>query len=1442
MQKKYAQKMIPLLACFGCLAFITLKTNPYGWLKAGIFSLPVQEKQNVTTGNDPMKHILASISSQEYHITFNSVKGQLQSPNRAQNLRSSFEPGKLTVENRTGSSSSFRLSLITKGVFADGQKLYRPKSDAVKDLKENELKINHGGYTEEYLNDEKGIRQNFIVHSAPAQTNELEVHLAAEGLQVKDLGNDELEFYSAGNGIGKASSLSYSDLKCWDANGKELESALAYADNQISLKVNVAGAAYPVTIDPLIQNGNPGNANAKLEGEQNDSFLGCSVQSAGDVNGDGYSDVVVGAMGYDDGDADKGAVYVFNGSSEGLSSGTFQKLVGSQAGGFFGSSVSTAGDINGDGYSDVIIGSIGFSNGQAAEGAAFLYAGSAAGLSASPFQTLENNMVAGRMGTSVATAGDVNDDGYSDVIVGIPGYQNGQAGEGAAIIYKGSPLGLDLANAITVESNQINAQLGQSVAGAGDVNGDGYSDIIAGAPLYDNGQVNEGAAFVHLGTALGLKMVPVATIEGNQDNARMGAAVSSTGDSNGDGLSDIAVGAALYDNGENDEGAVFIYNGVLNSGVTANHVHMLQGDQADARCGSALSSAGDVNGDGFADLIIGVPNYDIGELNEGTAFVCLGSPTGLDNGTHGFQSDQADAQMGSSVASAGDVNGDGYSDIIIGASGYDNGLKSNDGTALIFHGSASGIRKEPTVKLGVSQNGAQFGFSVSTAGDVNADGFSDIVVGAPEFDNGAGKEGRVFIYHGSSNGPSNIAATSMMANQAGAKFGFSVSAAGDVNGDGIGDVVVGAPYYDGGQTDEGAVFLYHGSANGIGSSWDTKLESNIGNAFFGWSVAGAGDVNANGFRDIVVGAPGYQKGNLVNSGAAYVFKGSNIGINPLATLMEGNQANAQFGYSVAGAGDVNGDGFNDVVIGAPSYTNGQQSEGVAYIYYGNLQGINNAANSQDVLEADDIQALFGFAVSSAGDVNGDGISDVIVGAPLFKNSAQVADGAAFVFHGSAQGISKAVNAKLQGKQADAHFGGAVSGAGDVNGDGYSDVIIGAPDHDNDQVDEGAAFVYHGAVDGVSTAENIMIESDFAGAKMGKSVSGAGDLNGDGYSDVLVGLTNYEVSVTGPPGSLSGAVFVFQGNYGGSKLRNNLIVYKKDLVTPLGVDLAEATMGEGLSAKSFLGRNSGKMVWETRKEGVAFSQAGTISNSTQFTAQENAYSDLNILGKELKIVADKVGFDTKVRARVRYSPAKAITGQMFGPWRYLPIHTQSSYTIIFRGDVMPVTLISFTAKLIENQVDLNWATATEVNSDRFEIHRSLNGKDWKTIGSVKAMKEKATNSYYSFQDTLVAALHSQNVYYRLKMIDQDDTFTFSSIEAVKLNGKGSKISFFPNPTKNLLSIEAKDKVTSVEIFNANGVKVLSVQNQDGLKTINVAHLQTGSYIVRANDESFTIVKE
>jgi hypothetical protein len=221
-----------------------------------------------------------------------------------------------------------------------------------------------------------------------------------------------------------------------------------------------------------------------------------------------------------------------------------------QAGAFFGYSVASAGDVNGDGYSDVIVGAYLFDNGETDEGRAFVYHGSASGLSTTPNWTAESNQANAQFGVSVASAGDVNGDGYSDVIVGAYRFDNGQTDEGRAFVYHGSASGLSTTPNWTAESNQGNAEFGSSVASAGDVNGDGFSDVIVGAYLFDNGETDEGRAFVYHGSASGLSTTPNWTAESNQANAQFGYSVASAGDVNGDGFSDVIVGAPLFDNGK----------------------------------------------------------------------------------------------------------------------------------------------------------------------------------------------------------------------------------------------------------------------------------------------------------------------------------------------------------------------------------------------------------------------------------------------------------------------------------------------------------------------------------------------------------------------------------------------------------------------------------------------------------------------------------------------------------------------------------------------------------------------------------------------------------------------------------------------------------------------------------------------------------------------------
>jgi hypothetical protein len=428
------------------------------------------------------------------------------------------------------------------------------------------------------------------------------------------------------------------------------------------------------------------------------------------------------------------------------------------------------------------------------------------------------------------------------------------------------------------------------------------------------------------------------------------------------------------------------------------------------------------------------------------------------------------------------------------------------------------------------QSGANFGYAVSTAGDVNGDGFSDVIVGADQFDT-AGFEGKVFVYYGSVSGLSTTADWTAVSDQASPTyFGTSVDTAGDVNGDGYDDIIIGADYYDNPGpapvTDGGKIFVYYGSASGLSTTADWTAESDQVQSYFGWEVSTAGDVNNDGYDDIIVGAIGYDSMAVADVGAAYVYYGSATGLGPNGTLTNadwsavGTQANEGFGNTVDTARDVNGDGYSDVIVGAPFYSSTEAQEGSAFVYHGSASGLSTTANW--TAESNQAGAQFGTSVRSAGDVNGDGYSDVIIGAWNYNATR----GGAFVYHGSATGLGPS------GTPANADWsaiggvnyalGTAVSTAGDVNGDGYSDVIVGAPG-DGDTL-TGWAYVYYGSASGLSTTADWTQAGVNTGDNYGFAVSTAGDVNGDGFSDVIIGANYYDNGQTD-----EGAAYLYYGS-------------------------------------------------------------------------------------------------------------------------------------------------------------------------------------------------------------------------------------------------------------------------------------------------------------------------
>jgi len=1091
------------------------------------------------------------IRRSEYHVTWQeqtylagATAGAYQAPNRAQNLRTYFSGEGLTIIPRVWPEAGevppwrWELSLSAWG------RTSAPEATSVAELyaQENRIEYRRGGpsassgqsLVEWYVNDENGLKQGFTLATPPAE--------AANGKPL------QLDFLVGGNLAGSVihdgtaieflapdgkDGLRYGSLQAVDAEGRSLPAWLSLQGAALSLFVDDAETVYPIQIDLTITGlsedwdwhtiaPDPGGL---------DDYLGYSVATAGDINGDGYSEVLISTPYYDLGETDEGVAIVVYGSPSGLRSETFQHLQQDQANALFGWSVAPAGDVNGDGYGDVIIGAPDWDDGESAEGGAWIYLGSESGLNSTPWYQ-DGGQAGAQFGWSVATAGDVNKDGYSDVIIGAPRYDNGQTDEGRVYVWYGSDGNIFAQpHNWRAESNQTDARFGSSVATAGDVNGDGYSDVIVGAPNYDNGETNEGAAFAWHGSPDGLNggthgdpSNAAWMAQGNQADAWLGYSVSIAGDVNGDGRSDVIVGGPLFDNGQEDEGAAWVFLG-SSEGLEDTWVSRKESNQIGATLGHSVSTAGDVNGDGYADIVAGAPYYDTGEVDAGRAWVWYGSSSGPsalsdwhDDG------DWQDACFGRSVSTAGDVNGDGYSDVIVGAPGeFYTGLL---GYANVYHGGPSPLSDTPGWSRDSNQEISLFGWSLDTAGDVNGDGYADIIVGAPYWDGGQEDEGKVWVYYGGYDGPSAASDWSRESNQAGAQFGYSVSTAGDVNGDGYDDVIIGAPMYDDDYQDEGVAFVYHGSAEGLG-------------AFSAWS------------------------------------RGS-------------NQEGTRFGYSVSTAGDVNGDGYSDVIVGAPYWDNPTQNEGGAWVYHGSASGLSATSNWHTEIEE---YGQYGYAVSTAGDVNGDGFSDVIVGAPYWAHG-QDQEGGAWVYLGSRDGLSVTWDWRREGHQAYAHLGWSVSTAGDVNGDGYADVIVGAPGWTNGEDSEGHALVYHGSADGLSAVPDWQRESNHALAHFGASVSTAGDVNGDGYADVLVGAHGYD-----NPTESEGMAFLYYGNGGrGASLRPHQMLWSTEPLAHLGQSDKTDRIIIGTRLNRPFGRGGAMLEIEVKPLGVPFDGSETYRMS------------------------------------------------------------------------------------------------------------------------------------------------------------------------------------------------------------------------------------------------------
>jgi hypothetical protein len=768
--------------------------------------------------------------------------------------------------------------------------------------------------------------------------------------------------------------------------------------------------------------------------------------------------------------------------------------------------------------------------------------------SPAPSRVLHADHPYSRYGWSVSTAGDVDGDGFSDVIVGALVYSNGDSLEGKAFVYHGSDAGLSAVPAWTMEANQNVAGAGGSVAGLGDVNGDGFDDVAVGAGGYDNGSEpnDEGAVFVYYGSATGLGPNGTPqnadwTAAGNIVGAGLGFRVFPAGDMNNDGYNDLLATASGIDQPEMDEGAVYLFSG-SSGGLTATPSWSTEGNWPSGFFGVSVST-GDLDGDGYREIVIGSSHYTDTQFYQGRVQIYRGTSTGPAATPFWEQVGiQNGGQLGWSVSASGDINGDGYADLLIGAPG-ETGSAPGSGRVHVYFGSASGPGATADVVLSGTQASESFGMQASTIGDRNGDGYADFVVTSSSFVNQSVNGGRTEVFHGSATGP--VLQFEILGDQAlPAGIGYSAMAAGDVNGDGFHDFLFSSYFYTVDQPGEGAAFLYLGAADTYAPTPIATVPGASHRELLGASLAWVGDVNADGYSDAVVGSPGYSV-TRDQAGSAQLFLGAGHGLATTpASILEGDRAQAFFGNAVSNAGDVNGDGFDDVLIGSPQDGPGNPDNPVsASVFLGNSQGLNGHPFFEAGRHPEDWRG--GSVVSRAGDVNGDGFGDFLIGYPG-ATETELGQGAFALYYGSSSGPSEGLLAfgRFSGEQ----LGSSLAWLGDINNDGFSDFAVGSPGYLNDGRAYGGVYLYFGGAHGAARAPDQIIVGEQEGAAFGAAVIG-GDFDNNGFSDIAIGAPD---PVTG-----AGRVFFAPGSNSGIRFGERAVYASATAFSGLGSVLAAA---------------------------------------------------------------------------------------------------------------------------------------------------------------------------------------------------------------------------------------------------------------------------------------------
>ncbi|HTO05471.1 MAG TPA: FG-GAP-like repeat-containing protein [Myxococcota bacterium] len=734
--------------------------------------------------------------------------------------------------------------------------------------------------------------------------------------------------------------------------------------------------------------------------------------SAGDLNGDGIDDLVVSSPIADH-------VFVWTGETrsqwatrprdnQAVPSWTASGVAGHG----FGESVSASGDVNGDGTYDLVVGA---PNESASGGSVFLYTGGSNFTATPGTEANAQARVNGTqgLGTTVAISGDVNGDGFADILA------TDESSTPSFKLFFGSGGPTPNLTAVSPWSATVSHPDSNtaSAATAGDVNGDGLADLILAQP---NVSDIDGNANVFLGRMAGPIPAPIVVApQFPQFSLQSVSRVATAGDVDGNGFSEVAMVGQGPTTGADFAAKIQVFASTGDPTATESQFS-LYGDATTGQDGTGFgigaTAAGDINGDGFSDFVVGQPFFADPDSQEGRFMVVLGGPCTPDctvpptTSPAGHEGNQAGAQLGWSLAGGGDFNGDGFADVAVGAPHFTTSERflthPDAGIVNVYLGSATGLSADPNQTLSSLIDGSELGSAVANAGDVNGDGLADLLVSAPLANGGAGT---VSLYLGTRNGgPLMAPAWTKSGTQSNEHFGSHLAGACDVDGDGRSDVIVAATTFTNGAP---AAFVFLGQKNGLSSTPFAVLLSDQGADDNGIQVACAGDVNGDTLADVAVGEAEYSVTIGAQQGRVRVFNGGPTlpGAAPAITLA-GTQAGGRFGAGIGGGGDVDADGFGDLVVGQQWFSDGAAPfEGRAFAFLGSPTGLDVTRSVTLPLPAPAgaVTADFGRDVADDFDFNGDGFADVLIGAFTVPRGNLSTSGAVFVnFGGGSQGTPR----------------------------------------------------------------------------------------------------------------------------------------------------------------------------------------------------------------------------------------------------------------------------------------------------------------------------------------------------------------------------------------------------------------------------------------------------